>query len=59
MFFKPSYKKFLAESLKRRETIVKLRNAGKTLEQIGASLGISRQRVSWILKQIASKSESL
>jgi DNA-directed RNA polymerase sigma subunit (sigma70/sigma32) len=43
------YKKFMEKSAKNRERIVALRGEGKTLERIGALMGITRQRVKQIL----------
>jgi len=42
---KPTYKVFLARSLKQRQRILALRSAGKTMQAIADKLGISRQRV--------------
>lgn len=46
---KKPYAEFLKESARQRALISKLRAKGQTLESIGQSLGISRQRVKQIL----------
>ncbi len=38
------YERFIAQAQDRRTKALKLRKAGSTFEQIGAELGISRQR---------------
>ena len=44
------YIKFLQEASKRRELAGKLRAKGHTMQEIATKLGISRQRVSELLK---------
>lgn len=41
--------RFMAQAAKRRAQAVKLREKGKTLQEIGDKMGVSRQRVSqWL-----------
>lgn len=48
------YIKFLQEAAKRRVLAGKLRAKGKTMQQIATELGISRQRVSELLKKASA-----
>lgn len=49
------YEKFMEKAAKNREKILALRTAGKTMETIAGSLGITRQRVAQVLKKAGAK----
>jgi len=50
------YRKMLEESDERRRRAVKLRADGKTVQEIGNVLGVTKQRASQILKAAAKGS---
>jgi len=46
------FKKRLRESRQLKALVATLRKAGKTMQQIGDELGVTKQRVSQILKEL-------
>ena len=50
-----SYKRFLANARRRRETIAKLLAGGATQAQVAKKMGISRQRVAELARLTSPK----
>ena len=48
---KSVYQERLAQAAKLRQTVYKLRDAGKLLREISARVGVSKQRVHQILQE--------
>lgn len=44
------YERFMAEANERRALARRLRDEGKTFEEIGAALGVSRQRAFFLVR---------
>ena len=51
------YERFMAQADERRARALKLRNDGKTYDEIGAALGISKQRAFDMVQRAKSDAE--